>query len=62
MMCKMLDSPTWGACFILIMAFFNIERDDDLINLIKTNKVIYTKNLHQAWDPKHEKHSSLKAT
>jgi hypothetical protein len=44
------------------MAFFNIERDDDLINLIVPNKVMYTKDLHHAWDPKHEKHSSLKAT
>jgi hypothetical protein len=48
--------------FILIMVFFNIEKDDDLTNLIRTNKVMYTKNLHQAWDPKHEKHSLLKAT
>jgi hypothetical protein len=48
--------------FILTRAFFNIEKDDDLTNLIRTNKVMYTKNLHQAWDPKHEKHSSIKAT
>jgi hypothetical protein len=59
---KILSSPKWVAWFILIMVFFNIKKDDDLINLIRINKVMYTKNLHQPWDPKHEKHSSLKVT
>jgi hypothetical protein len=42
--------------------FFDIKKDDDLISLIKANKVAYTNNLRQAWDPKCENHASLKVT
>jgi hypothetical protein len=41
--------------FLLITTFSKVEKDDNLIGLFKTNKVAYAKNLHQAWDPKHEK-------
>jgi hypothetical protein len=41
--------------FLFITTFSKVEKDDNLIGLFKTNKATYAKNLHQAWDFKHEK-------
>jgi hypothetical protein len=37
-----------------------MEKDDDLVAFIITNKVIYTNLVCVAWDPEHENHSPSK--
>jgi hypothetical protein len=46
--------------FLFITTFYKVEKDDNLIGLFKTNKAAYAKNLHQTWDPKHEKTCIIK--
>jgi hypothetical protein len=38
-----------------------LEKDDDLVALIKTNEMAYAKEVHMTWEPKHKKHKPSKA-
>jgi hypothetical protein len=42
------------------MTFSILEKDDDLYAFITTNKVVYAKEVHATWDPKHKKHKLFK--
>jgi hypothetical protein len=42
------------------ITFSILEKDDDLYAFIITNKVVYAKEVHATWDPKHKKHKLSK--
>jgi hypothetical protein len=37
------------------ITFSILEKDNDLYAFIITNKVVYAKEVHAIWDPKHKK-------
>jgi hypothetical protein len=42
------------------ITFSILEKDDEIYAFIITNKVVYAKEVHATWDPKHKKHKLSK--
>jgi hypothetical protein len=56
-----LGIKTWGVGLLVNTIVSILEKDDDLVVLIKNNKVAYAKEVCIAWDPKCKKHGPSKA-
>jgi hypothetical protein len=51
----------WGVGLLVNTTVSILEMDDDLVVLIKNNRVVYAKEVCMAWDPKCKKHGLSKA-
>jgi hypothetical protein len=58
---KILGIKTWGVGLLANTTVSILEKDDDLVALIKNNKMAYAKKMCTTWDPKCKKHRPSKA-
>ncbi len=61
-LCNIIGIFTWGEGLCVSTSFSCIKKDDDLVVLIRTSKVAYTKEVCATWDSKHENQGPSKTS
>ncbi len=61
MVCKILGIEAWGVGLLESTIISILEKDDDLVVLIKNSRVVYAKETCMTWEPKCEKQKPFNA-
>jgi hypothetical protein len=61
-LCKIIGISTWSEGLWVSTSFSCIKKDDDLVVLIRTSEVAYTKEVCATWDSKHENQGPSKTS